>query len=116
MINKLSFIYYHLYYIILQGPDEMLFLPALESMRDLIRTSTTSMTSVPMPLKFLREHYGSLKEAFNKITEKKTKDLCASVISVLAMGQDQPGARECLKYCLLSNQKDVGDWGHEYVR
>ncbi|XP_075233916.1 regulatory particle non-ATPase 1 [Lycorma delicatula] len=98
------------------GSDEMLYLPALESMRDLIRTSTTSMTSVPMPLKFLRTHYGSLKEAFNKITDKKTKDLCASVISVLAMGQDQPGARECLKYCLMSNQKDVGDWGHEYVR
>lgn len=98
------------------GPDEKLYLPALEHMRKLIRTSTTSMTSVPMPLKFLRTHYGSLKEAFDKITNKQTKDLCASVISVLAMGQDQPGARECLKYCLLSNQKDVGDWGHEYVR
>ncbi|XP_022203334.2 26S proteasome non-ATPase regulatory subunit 2 [Nilaparvata lugens] len=98
------------------GPDQMLYLPALESMRDLIRTSTTSMTSVPMPLKFLRVHYGALKEALDKITEQKAKNLCASIISVLAMGQDQPGARECLKFCLVSTQRDVGDWGHEYVR
>lgn len=85
-------------------------------MRDLIRSSTTSMTSVPMPLKFLRSHYGALKEACAVMADKKAQQLCASIVSVLAMGQDLPGARECLKYCLQSHQKDVGDWGHEYVR
>ena len=30
--------------------------PALEALRNLIRSSTTSMTSVPKPLKFLRPH------------------------------------------------------------
>lgn len=74
------------------------------------------MTSVPMPLKFLRTHYGALKEAHEKMKEKDAKELCASIVSVLAMSQDQPGARECLKYCLLSSKHDVGDWGHEYVR
>lgn len=98
------------------GDDAHLYVSALESMRDLIRSSTTSMTSVPMPLKFLRVHYGPLKEACGKITESRAQDLCASIISVLAMGQDLPGARECLKYCIQSHQKDVGDWGHEYVR
>lgn len=29
--------------------------------RQEIRTSTSSMTSVPKPLKFLRPHYGTLK-------------------------------------------------------
>lgn len=98
------------------GKDKQLHLPALESLRDLIRSSTTSMTSVPMPLKFLRVHYPLLKEAVTKMKDKKSTELCASIVSVLAMGQDQPGARECLQYCLLGAQKDVGDWGHEYVR
>ncbi|XP_014253603.1 26S proteasome non-ATPase regulatory subunit 2 [Cimex lectularius] len=98
------------------GPEVMLHSQALETMRELIRSSTTSMTSVPMPLKFLRAHYNSLKEAQNNMKDARAKELCASIVSVLAMGQDLPGARECLKYCLLAKQKDVGDWGHEYVR
>lgn len=53
---------------------------------NLIRTSTTSMTSVPKPLKFLREHYPALKQVYEKITDEKTKKFCADVISVLAMG------------------------------
>lgn len=37
---------------------------ALEYLRNEIRTATSSMTSVPKPLKFLRPSYESLKEAF----------------------------------------------------
>lgn len=101
-----------------QGTETNLYKPALESMRDLIRSSTTSMTSVPMPLKFLRTHYGVLKESCERMKEGEGKQLCSSIVSVLAMSQssDQIGPRECLKYCLLSKSFDVGDWGHEYVR
>ncbi|XKL63369.1 hypothetical protein PGB90_005733 [Kerria lacca] len=97
------------------GNESELYLLALENLRDLIRTSTTSMTSVPMPLKFLHDHYGSLKDACSKM-KGSARDLCCSIVSVLAMGQSQTSELDCLKYCLLSNQKDVGDWGHEYVR
>ena len=31
------------------------------------------MTSVPKPLKFLRTHYDSLKEIYEKIIDKETK-------------------------------------------
>ncbi|GAA5945230.1 hypothetical protein JCM1841_004979, partial [Sporobolomyces salmonicolor] len=44
----------------LREPDTNLHRPALESLRTLIRTSTSSMTSVPKPLKFLRPHYDEL--------------------------------------------------------
>lgn len=44
------------------------------------------MTSVPKPLKFLREHYPALKEVYEKIKDPKTKKFCADVVSVLAMG------------------------------
>uniref|UniRef100_A0A224X6X3 26S proteasome non-ATPase regulatory subunit 2 n=1 Tax=Panstrongylus lignarius TaxID=156445 RepID=A0A224X6X3_9HEMI len=99
------------------GPDTQLYIPALEAMRDLIRSSTTSMTSVPMPLKFLRTHYGPLKDACAAMTDPSAKKLCAAIVSVLAMGQElAAGTRECLKYCLTAGRTDVGDWGHEYVR
>uniref|UniRef100_A0A023F919 26S proteasome non-ATPase regulatory subunit 2 n=3 Tax=Triatoma infestans TaxID=30076 RepID=A0A023F919_TRIIF len=99
------------------GPDTQLYIPALEAMRDLIRSSTTSMTSVPMPLKFLRTHYGPLKDACAAMTNPSAKKLCAAIVSVLAMGQElAAGTRECLKYCLAAGRTDVGDWGHEYVR
>ena len=35
---------------------------AIESLRNEIRSATSSMTSVPKPLKFLREHYAHLVE------------------------------------------------------
>jgi hypothetical protein len=87
---------------------------ALESLRTLIRASTTSMTSVPKPLKFLRPHFDTLKEVFEKIVEVQTKQFCADVISVLAMTMSE--TRESLKYRLVGTEKQIGEWGHEYVR
>lgn len=45
----------------LQESNAELYKPALEQIRSLIRSSTTSMTSVPKPLKFMRLHYQSMK-------------------------------------------------------
>lgn len=88
-----------------QGKDENLKQPSLEMLRFLIRTSTTSMTSVPKPLKYLAPYYGQLKEAHEKIKNPQTKKLCADVISVLAMGptggDNAKKQLDCLKYCLL---------------
>ena len=55
----------------LKEGDTNLYLPALESLRTLIRTSTSSMTSVPKPLKFLRPHY----EEMNTIREGWAQNL-----------------------------------------
>lgn len=104
----------------LVGNEVDLYLPALQMLSNLIRTSTTSMTSVPKPLKFLREHYPALKLVYEKIEDEKTKKYCADVVSVLAMGvsgsPDAAEKRECLKYCMLGTMSNVGEWGHEYVR
>ena len=40
---------------------------ALEHLRTEIRAATSSMTSVPKPLKFLRPHYATLKEVREQI-------------------------------------------------
>lgn len=94
--------------------DPALYPLALETLSSRIRASTTSMTSVPKPLKFMRQHYDTMKTIYDKIQDSQTKAFCADVVSVLAMTMSEE--RECLKYRLLGSQSDVGDWGHEYVR
>ena len=47
-----------------QDPELALRAAALQTMVKEIRTATSSMTSVPKPLKFLRPHYGTLKDAY----------------------------------------------------
>jgi hypothetical protein len=56
-----------------QEPNQALYRAALESLRGMIRSSTTSMTSVPKPLKFLRPHFDSLKEIYEKIEDQATQ-------------------------------------------
>ncbi|KAF3321913.1 26S proteasome non-ATPase regulatory subunit 2 A-like protein [Carex littledalei] len=89
---------------------------ALESMRQEIRSATSSMTSVPKPLKFLRPHYGTLKTFYEQIPESDLKKYLADVLSVLALTMSAEGERESLKYRLLGCDGDIGSWGHEYVR
>ncbi|XP_017771918.1 PREDICTED: 26S proteasome non-ATPase regulatory subunit 2 [Nicrophorus vespilloides] len=99
----------------LQENDELQYVPALKTLGNQIRASTTSMTSVPKPLKFMRPHYGTMKQIYDKLTNDTIKIEAADVISVLAMTMGE-GVRECLKYRLLSNLNSIGEWGHEYVR
>lgn len=104
----------------LQEPALELYHPALEAMAKLIKASTTSMTSVPKPLKFMRPHFETMKEIHKTMTstlkDKVTTKLCAEIISVLAMTMGT--GKECLVYRLLcdDSNENIGDWGHEYVR
>lgn len=72
------------------------------------------MTSVPKPLKFLKPHYDTMKEVYEKIKVPSVKKVCADIISVLAMTMGN--GRDCLKYRLVSDLDNIGEWGHEYVR
>jgi len=89
---------------------------ALTSMTTLIRASTTSMTSVPKPLKFMIPHFDAMKAAYEKMGAGPVKAQCADVVSVLAMTMSEE--RECLKFKLLGNTstEEIELWGHEYVR
>ncbi|VDM95777.1 unnamed protein product [Thelazia callipaeda] len=98
----------------LSESDASLYQPTLETMRSIIRASTTSMTSVPKPLKFLRPHYVTMKEIHKKMEEGSTKKLCADILSVLAMTSDDKN--DCINYRMLGKHEPIGDWGHEYVR
>ncbi|KAH9477972.1 26S proteasome regulatory subunit rpn-1 [Psilocybe cubensis] len=108
----------------LKEPDTKLYAPALEHLRTLIRTSTSSMTSVPKPLKFLRPHYPALQELYETWAPSADKSLFADILSVLAMTYSDTEPRGTLRYRLLSASQrpsdsplaDPGTWGHEYVR
>jgi 26S proteasome regulatory subunit N1 len=49
-----------------QEPDTTLYKPALDAIKNFIKTSTSSMTAVPKPLKFLRPHYDELTAVYDR--------------------------------------------------
>ncbi|XP_044759668.1 26S proteasome non-ATPase regulatory subunit 2-like [Coccinella septempunctata] len=100
--------------------DEKLVGPALEMLKYIIRTSTTSMTSVPKPLKYMAIYYLSLKELHKNMHDGPNKKHLADVISILALGTAGGDVarkqHDCLNYCLAGTMTNIGDWGHEYIR
>jgi 26S proteasome regulatory subunit N1 len=56
-----------------QEADTSLYKPALDQIKDFIKTSTSSMTAVPKPLKFLRPHYENLEKAYASWPEGENK-------------------------------------------
>ncbi|KAJ6631146.1 armadillo-type protein [Mycena sp. CBHHK59/15] len=108
----------------LKEANSELYRPALETLRTLIRTSTSSMTSVPKPLKFLRPLYPDLQVLYETWSASEDKSLFADILSVLAMTYSDTQPRGTLRYRLLSASlrpagsplADPGTWGHEYVR
>jgi 26S proteasome regulatory subunit N1 len=107
----------------------------LDAIKNFIKTSTSSMTAVPKPLKFLRPHYDELTELYEKWAAGADKvsttiqystlmlnflfqDSLADILSVLGMTYGVEDKFETLKYRLLakSSEEDLGSWGHEYVR
>lgn len=101
--------------------DKALYNKALDTLKTFIKESTTSMTAVPKPLKFLRPHYPSLTELYDKWSKQYLeKDeivvKLADILSVLATTYSDEGNRDSLKYRLLASDETIADWGHEYMR
>jgi 26S proteasome regulatory subunit N1 len=57
----------------LKGDDIALYQPAIEQIKTFIKTSTSSMTAVPKPLKFLRPHYEELTKLYEEWPAGKDK-------------------------------------------
>ncbi|KAK5017689.1 proteasome regulatory particle base subunit [Cryomyces antarcticus] len=99
----------------LRESDSSLYKPTLEAIKTFIKTSTSSMTAVPKPLKFLRPHYQKLEDTYAKWPAGEDKDSMADMLSVLGMTSDEDSL-DTLKYRLLAPSTDLGSWGHEYMR
>ncbi|KAF9968022.1 proteasome regulatory particle base subunit [Mortierella alpina] len=99
----------------LKESDTKLYNPTLETLRTLILTSTSSMTSVPKPLKYLRPMYSDMVAIHESWPESADRKFLADILSILAMTYDDDKL-DTLKYRQLGSQNAIGSWGHEYVR
>ena len=79
-------------------------LTLLQSISEEIRSATTSMTSVPKPLKFLRKHYDSVKSYYESMPESDNKPKLADVLSILAISSAAKDSRESLKFRLAGSK------------
>lgn len=103
------------------GHNAPVFEEHLNLLKTFIKDSTTSMTAVPKPLKFLRPQYPSLTALHDTLVDKFGPDVkivikLADILSVLAMTYSDDGKKDSLKYRLLSFDEAITDWGHEYMR
>jgi 26S proteasome regulatory subunit N1 len=89
---------------------------ALDTMSTTIKTATTSMTSVPKPLKFLSRFYDALVSTYESWMEDKRKLLLSDILSILSMTHGDESNHLCLKYRLSGSQENLESWGHEYIR
>lgn len=97
--------------------DLKLYNSALTNLKNFIKDSTSSMTAVPKPLKFLRPHYPALVALYEKWEDAQLKYKLADILSVLGMTYSDEGNRDSLSYRLKSSDTiDLAEWGHEYVR
>lgn len=99
-----------------QESNTSLYKSALEAMKASIKTSTSSMTAVPKPLKFLRPHYEGLTKLYEEWPAGDDKTSLADVLSVIGMTFSDEDRQDTLKYRLLAPTSDISSWGHEYVR
>lgn len=104
--------------------DNDLRLNAFEMIKKEITSATSSMTSIPRPLKFLRAHYKEIKDFRNNMQataepdityKQRLSELLSVLFTVIAEG-DLDTDETMLKYVLDGTRRDITSWGAEYVR
>ena len=83
-------------------------------------TATSSMTSIPRPLKFMRSHYDQIKEYTDKFEVKNEKDAeyklaLQDMLAVLVMVVSNT-TDTSLKWVLSGTKKNLTQWGQEFIR
>ena len=86
-------------------------LSALETLKKEVKESTTTMTSVPKPFKFLKTHYQSIYESYQQ--NKRELAELASFTSLLSMSFGKEG--DSLEMLLEAGEQSVGEWGYNYI-
>ena len=90
-----------------------------------ITTATSSMTSIPRPLKFIRMHFSEIKDFYEKFIPASEKDqnyklmlsdLISVILTVISEKDEEGNELTILSYVLSGTRKDITSWGIEYVR
>lgn len=101
--------------LMLQDPD--LRMNSYNLLKTEITTSTASMTSIPKPLKFARNHYEKLKEFYETLSDKDTefKNIISDLLAVLVMVVTNT-TDTCLGWVLKGKRKNLTEWGQEFIK
>lgn len=100
-----------------QDKDAGIAKAALDSITKDIHTTTSSMTAVPKPLKFLRPHLDALMAFFESMPQGANRKTLADILSLLCSTvAGKEGERQGLQYKLQGHTDDLETWGHEYMR
>ena len=75
----------------------------LVRLRDAIQEATSSMTAIPVPLKFLAPHYEEMKLIFSRMKAGNNKKMFADIMSVIGMTDSKEDTSDCLDYKLQGN-------------
>ena len=98
-------------------PDADLRMNSYNLLKTEITTSTSSMTSIPKPLKFARVHYDKLKTYYSTLPEKdkdfknKLSDLLAVLVMVVTDTEETS-----LSWILKGERKNITEWGQEFIK
>lgn len=81
---------------------------ALEMIKTEVAGATSSMSSVPKPLKFMMPLYEKLVETYkNNKSQDRFKKQFANLCSVIAMVAAKEDSTDMLDYCLLGELKEL---------
>lgn len=89
---------------------------SLAELKTIVKTSTTSMTSVPKPFKFIKPHYEALASFYDGMRANNFKRLLADFLSVLSMTMADQGSKLSLIFLMEGTKKDFVSWGHGYLQ
>ncbi|EAR97380.1 26S proteasome regulatory subunit (macronuclear) [Tetrahymena thermophila SB210] len=99
----------------IQDVDTNLASVALGQLREEVRKTTTSMTSVPKPFKFLKAHYEGLSKFYESSAPSQFKKELADFLSVISMTMAERGKQISLRYLKEGTLNDFKNWGYEYL-
>lgn len=80
-----------------------------------ITSATTSMTSIPKPLKFARLHFQTLKKLYDESIDEAFKLILSDLLAVLAVVSTTEGETS-LSYVLKGSKRNLETWGLEFMR
>lgn len=98
--------------------DKDIKLNSFNMIKNELTSSTSTMSSIPKPLKFLRLHYEPIKKLYDGLDEYDTfKLLLSDMLAVLCIvAANKPESDSVLGFVLKGTRQDLHTWGQEFMR
>ena len=100
----------------IHGESTEIRLDFLKQLKNEVKDSTSSMTSIPKPFKFLKPHYKDIVSYYEGLSPHQLKTELANFISVISMSMADPYNGESLFYLQKGDPQELLSWGHEYLQ